>query len=54
MPLCASVFADAMRSPDPSLRLRAARYALSFIIRVSELEKLNADIQDLEATSHLP
>ena len=32
----------------------AARYALSFIIRVSELEKLNADIQDLEATSHLP
>ena len=54
MPLCASVFADAMQSPDPSLRLRAARYPLSFIIRVSEVEKLNADIQDLEATSYLP
>ena len=54
MPLCASVFADAMRAPDPALRLRAARYALSFIIRVSEVENLNADIQDLAATSHLP
>ena len=54
MPQCASVFADAMRAPDPALRLRAARYALSFIIRVSEVENLNADIQDLEATSYLP
>ncbi len=53
MPLCASVFADAMQDPDPALRLRAARYALSFIIRISEVEKLDADVQDLEATSRL-
>ena len=53
MPLCASVFADAMQAPDPALRLRAARYALSFIIRISEVEKLDADVQALEATSRL-
>ena len=54
LPLCASVFADAMKSPDPALRLRAARYALSFIIRISEVEKLDANLQDLEEASLLP
>ena len=54
MPLCAAVFADAMQSPDPALRLRAARYALSFILRVNEADRLAADLHDLEIAVHQP
>ena len=43
-----SVLAEAMDGPDQALRLRAARYALSFAVRVYETEKLSKDIQDLE------
>ncbi len=52
-PICASVFAEAMQSPDPALRLRAARYASSFILRISEVEQLNAGIWDLEEALRL-
>ena len=48
LPACAAVFANAMQSPDPVLRLRAARYAMSFILRVSEADRLSADLHDLE------
>ena len=54
LPLCASVFADAMQSPDLALRLRAARYALSYIIRISEVEQLNEDIRNLEQAMSQP
>ncbi len=53
MPLCASVFADAMQSSDPALRLRAARYTLSFILRISEMEKLSNDLSDLQTAASL-
>lgn len=43
-----SVFSEAMSHPDIAIRLRAARYALSFALRISENEKLSADIQALE------
>ncbi len=48
LPLCISVFADAMQSPDPALRLRAARYSLSLIVRLGDADKLNEDLQDLQ------
>lgn len=48
MPLCASVFAEAMQAPDFSIRLRAARYALSFIIRMHDMENLGSELRDLE------
>ena len=48
LPSCAAVFADAMQSPDPSLRLRAARYAVSFILRLNEADRIAADLHDLE------
>ena len=51
LPLCVSVFADAMRSPDPALRLRAARYALSFIVRHGEVETIANDLKGLEGLS---
>ena len=43
-----SVLSEAMDDPDKAIRLRAARYAMSFAVRVSETEKLKKDIQDLE------
>ena len=43
-----SVFSEAMDHPDIAVRLRAARYALSFAVQICEVEKLRADIQALE------
>ena len=43
-----SVLSEAMDDPDQALRLRAARYALSLGVRISETEKLRKDLQDLE------
>ena len=48
-----SVLAEAMDDPDAAVRLRAARYALSFAIQVCEAEKLRADIQALEDALYL-
>ncbi len=42
-----SVIASAMEDPNPAIRLRAARYALSFGFKISEVEKLSEDIQEL-------
>ena len=36
-----------MHDPDPAIRLRAARYAMTFAARISEAEKLGADIREL-------
>ena len=43
-----SVLSEAMDDPDKAIRLRAARYAMSFAVRASETEKLKKEIQDLE------
>lgn len=51
LPLCVTVFADAMQSPDPALRLRAARYALSLIVRLGDADKLTEDLRDLQVLS---
>ena len=47
-PLCVSVLADAMRHPDPAIRLRAVNYTLSFNLRATELENLRSDLANLE------
>ena len=47
-PLCISVLADAMRDPDPAIRLRAANYTLSFNLRVTEHENLRSDLHNLQ------
>ena len=49
-PLCTSVLADAMRDPDPAIRLRAANYTLSFNLRATELENLRSELNNLETT----
>ena len=49
-----SVLAEAMDDPDKAIRLRAARYAMSFAVRICETGKLNRDIQDLEDALSLP
>ncbi len=43
-----SVIAGAMTDPDPAIRLRAARYALSFAAQISEAENLRSEIRSLE------
>ena len=43
-----SVLSEALDDPDKAIRLRAARYAMSFAVRASETEKLKKEIQDLE------
>ena len=47
MPLCANVLAQAMQDPDPAVRLRATRYALSHAIQLTEIRNLNARIQEI-------
>ena len=42
-----NVLAEAMENPDPNLRLRAARYALTFTVHLQESMKLNADIRQM-------
>ena len=44
-----SVIAEAMDDPDKAVRLRAARYAVSFAARIGEVEKLRKEIQEIEA-----
>ena len=44
-----SVIAEAMDDPDKAVRLRAARYAMSFAARIGEVEKLRKEIQEVEA-----
>ena len=43
-----SVLAEALEDPDAAIRLRAARYAISFAVQISEAEKLRADLQAVE------
>ncbi len=52
-PLCVSVLADAMRDPDPAIRLRAVNYALSFNLRATELENLRSELDTLETATSL-
>ena len=53
VPRCMAIFNDAMDSPDLSMRLRAARYALSLVNRFGETEKLYNDVQDLDTASQI-
>ena len=43
-----SVLNEALDHPDQAIRLRAARYALSFAARIREAETIRKDIQTLE------
>ena len=43
-----SVLANAMDYPDMAIRLRAARYSMSFAVQICETEKLRTDIQVLK------
>ena len=42
-----SVFAEAMEDPDPAIRLRAARYALSHAVQLAEIQNLGATLQEM-------
>ena len=43
-----SVLTEAMDDPDRALRVRAARYALSFAVQISEADRLTKQIRDFE------
>ncbi len=52
LPRCISVLADAMDSSDITLRLRAARYAMSFALQLSEVQALKSSLEKLEEAIH--
>ena len=43
-----TVLAEAMRDPDQTLRVRAARYALVYGVQIHESRKVHAQIDDLQ------
>ena len=43
-----AVLAEALEHPDIAIRLRAARYSMSYAVQISEIEKLKADLQAVE------
>ena len=43
-----SVISDAMDDPHPAIRLRAARYALSFGAQFSEADRIQSNLRKLE------
>ena len=43
-----SVLSDALEHPDIAIRLRAARYGMTFAVQISEVEKLRADLDAVE------
>ena len=42
-----NVLAESMEDPDPNLRLRATRYAMSFAVHLQGSMKLDADIREM-------
>lgn len=43
-----STFAEALEHPDMAIRLRTARYAMSFAVQISEVAQLRADLRAVE------
>ena len=43
-----AVLAASMKDPDKAIRLRAARYALTFAHQVAEAEKMKQELHDLQ------
>ena len=53
MPMCLSILADAaFESPDPALRLRAARYLLSYGVKFVEADNLKERLNAVEDAFH--
>ena len=53
MPMCLSILADAaLESPDPALRLRAARYLLSYGLKFLEVDNLKERLNAVEDAFH--
>ena len=53
MPMCLSILADAaLEIPDPALRLRAARYLLSYGVKFVEVDNLKERLKAVEDAFH--
>ena len=53
MPMCLSILADAaLESPDPALRVRAARYLLSYGVKFVEADNLRERLNAVEDAFH--
>ena len=49
IPECLAIFADvAANSPDPALRLRAARYLITYGVKLHEVDGLNERVRNLQ------
>ncbi len=40
---------EAIENPDPSIRIRAARYAMNYAVRFHDVDNLTDDLRDLRA-----
>ncbi len=40
---------EAIENPDPTIRIRAARYAMNYAVRFHDVDKLTDDLRDLRA-----
>ena len=50
VPHLVSVLAkEAIENPDPSIRIRAARYAMNYAVRFHDVDNLTDDLRDLRA-----
>ena len=48
VPHCISVLAaEAIENPDPALRIRAARWLMSYAVKLGEMDRLADDLKDL-------
>ena len=47
--LISVIAAEAMENPDPTVRIRAARYALNYAAKFSDVDRLADDVDDLRA-----
>ena len=53
MPMCLSILADAaLEIPDPALRVRAARYLLSYGMKFVEADNLRERLNAVEDAFH--
>ena len=43
-----AVFSEAMSDPDPAIRVRAARYAVSYTVQFAEIQNLTASIEEMQ------
>ena len=43
-----SAITDALDAPDPAIRLRAARFALAYVVKIHQVQSLGSELQEIK------